>query len=148
MSQQRPTSVTVSMWLIVGVMALCGVSALLTVPFQDELLAAWRAGRPETSAVEEPAFVPVALVMFVVVAMLTAVLLMFFREGHNWSRLILIALMLILVAGMLAVLRTGPPAFFVVLCSLGIVGELVSVGFLVHKDTRAWFASEPASEPS
>jgi len=144
MSPQRPTTVTASMWLIVGVLAVCGVSALLTLPFQDELLAAWRAGRPDTSSVERPAFVPVALVMFVVVAMLTGVLLMFFREGHNWSRRILIALMLILVAGSLAVLRTGPPAFFVVLCSLGIVVEVVTVGFLLHKDTRAWFAEAPA----
>lgn len=143
MSPQRPTTVTASMWLIVGVLALSGLSALLTLPFQDELLAAWRAGRPDTSSVERPAFVPVALVMFVVVAMLTGVLLMFFREGHNWSRRILVALMLIMAAGNLAVLRTGPPSLFVVLCSLGIVAELVTVGFLLHKDTRTWFAAAP-----
>ena len=143
MSSQRPTTVTASIWLTVGVLALRGLSAVLTLVFEDELLAAWREGRNDSSSVEQPAFVPVALVMFVVVAMLAAVLLMFFREGHNWSRRILVALMLILVAGMLAVLRTGPPAFFVVLCSLGILAELVTVGFLMHKDTRAWFASEP-----
>ena len=142
MSPQRPTAVTTSMWLVVGVLVLTGVSALLTLPFQDELLAAWRAGRPDTSSVEKPAFVPVALVMYVVVALLIGTLLMFFREGHNWARRIILALMLLIVVGMIAVLRTGPPNLFVVLCGLGILIPLTTVGFLMHKDTRAWFASD------
>src|SRR3954462_10037839 len=96
MSPQRPAAVTASIWLTVGVLVLSGISAVLTLVFQDELLAAWRDGRTDSSSVKEPAFVPVALVMFVVLAMLMTVLLMFFREGHNWARRLIVALILLL----------------------------------------------------
>ena len=69
MSLQRPTTATASIWLAVGVLVLSGVSAVLTVVFRDEVLAAWRAGRDDSSSIEQPAFVPVALVMYVVVAL-------------------------------------------------------------------------------
>lgn len=147
MSQQRPAAVTASMWLVVGGLVLSGVSALLTLAFQDELLTAWRAGRSDTSSVEQPSFVPVALVMWVVVALLVTVLLMFFREGHNWSRLVLVGMVLLVAVGMVAVLRSEPPTLFVVLCALVIVVDLVTAGFLLHKDTRAWFASDAAQAP-
>jgi hypothetical protein len=150
MSSQRPMTVTASMWLTVAVLVVSGISALLTLVFEDELLTAWRRGRPDTSSVEQPAFVPVALVMFLVVAMLAAVLLMFFREGHNWARRLIVALILLLVVATVAVLRTQPPTLFVVLCALAILLDAVAVGCLLHKDTRAWFADAatvPAPRP-
>ena len=146
MSMQRPATVTASIWLTVGVLAVSGISALLTLVFEDELLAAWRDGRSDTSSVQQPAFVPVALVMFVVMAMLMTVLLMFFREGHNWSRVLIIALILLLGVATLAVLRTRPPALFMVLCSLSILLDLAAVWCLLHKDTRAWI-NAPVEEP-
>jgi drug/metabolite transporter (DMT)-like permease len=138
MSLQRPTTATASIWLAVGVLVLSGVSAVLTVVFRDEVLAAWRAGRDDSSSIEQPAFVPVALVMYVVVALLMWVLLMFFREGHNWARRSIVALFLLMGVGILAVLRTEPPTVFLVLCGLTLVVDLVAVGCLLHKDTRTW----------
>ena len=148
MSSQRPTTVTASIWLTVGVLALSGLSAVLTLVFEDELLAAWREGRNVSSSVEQPAFVPVALVMFVVVAMLAAVLLMFFREGHNWARLSIVALILLLVVATLAVVRTQPPTLFLVLCGLAVLLDLVAVGCLLHKDSRRWCAAEASETAS
>lgn len=148
MRPQRPATVTASIWLTVAVMAVSGISALLTVPYKDELISAWRAGRPDTSSVEQPAFIPVALVMFVVVAMLTAVLLMFFREGHNWARLLIISTILLLGIATLAVLRTELPTLFLVLCWGAVVLDVAAVGCLMHKDTRTWFrtgVAEPAA---
>ena len=143
MRAQRPTAVTVSIWLIVVVLVFSGVSALLTLPFEDELMSAWREGRSDTSAVERPAFVPVALVMYAVVALLVWVLTMFLRERHNWARISIIVLMLMIAVGMVGVLRSGPPTLFVVLCVIGTLLPLASVVSLLHKDTRAWCAEEP-----
>jgi drug/metabolite transporter (DMT)-like permease len=142
MSLQRPTTATASIWLAVGVLVLSGVSAVLTVVFRDEVLAAWRAGRDDSSSIEQPAFVPVALVMYVVVALLMWVLLMFFREGHNWARRSIVALFLLMGVGILAVLRTEPPTVFFVLCGLTLIVDLVAVGCLLHKDTRTWCHEE------
>jgi len=142
MSLQRPATATASIWLTVGVLALSGVSALLTVVFRDEVIAAWRAGREDSSSIEQPAFVPVALVMYVVVALLMWVLLMFFREGHNWARRAIIALCLLMCVGILAVLRTEPPTLFFLLCGLTLIVDLVAVGCLLHKDTRMWCREE------
>lgn len=142
MSAQRPTTATASIWLTIAVLVLSGISAVLTVAFRDEVLAAWRAGRDDSSSIEQPAFVPVALVMYVVVALLMWVLLMFFREGHTWARRSIIALFVLMGVGIIAVLRTEPPTLFFVLCGLTLLVDLVAIGCLVHKDTRAWCREE------
>lgn len=141
MSPQRPATVTASMWLTVGMLAVSGISALLTLVYKDELLSSWREGRDDSSSVQQPAFVAVALVMFVVVAMFVGVLLMFFRDGHNWARMLLGALVVLLVVALIGILRTQPPALFVALCVLTILLNLATLGCLLHKDTRAWFAA-------
>ncbi|GAA4366543.1 hypothetical protein [Nocardioides caricicola] len=142
MSAQRPTAATASIWLTIAVLVLSGISAVLTIAYRDEVLAAWRAGRDDSSSIEQPAFVPVALVMWAVVALLMWVLLMFFREGHNWARRSIVALFLLMAVGILAVLRTEPPTLFSVLCGLTLVATLAAVGCLVHKDTRTWCREE------
>ena len=92
MTPHRPAAVTGATWLSVAVVAMTGVTALLTLVFDDELVDAWAAGRTASSAVEPPAFVPVAVTMFVVVALLSVVLIAFLREGHEWARIVLSAL--------------------------------------------------------
>jgi L-lactate permease len=74
----------------------------------------------------------------VVVALLAFVLLMFFREGHNWARILLTALVGVLVVGTLASLRTGPPAVFVVAALVSIIVDAAALVMLWHKDTRAY----------
>ena len=142
MRPQRPGAVTGAMWLLVGVVAMSGAIALLTAIFRGQLVDSWAEGRTDLGSVEPPSFVPVAVTMFVVVALLVGVLLMFFREGHNWARIVLSGLVAILVLGTLAGLRTGPPPFFVVVCLLAIALDVAAFVMLWHKDTRAYVGDD------
>ncbi len=143
MSQQRPASVTWTVWAVVGLMVLTGVIAVLTLVLRDELVDAWRSGKDDASSVQTPAFVPVALVMFLVVASLAFVLLEFFRARHGWARVALTVLALVLLAGMLSMLRIGPPFVFSLLAVLTIVLDAVVVVLLWHRDTTAYLLADP-----
>lgn len=138
MAPQRPGSVTGAIWILTGVLAVTGVTALLTLVLHDELVDAWAAGRSDAGSVEPPAFVPVALTMFVVVALLTTVLMVFFTQGHNWARVLLSAIVVLLALATVATLRTDPPVLFVVLSCVSLVGDLAAFLWLWRRDSRAW----------
>src|SRR4051812_33604948 len=138
MTPQRPAVVTGATWLAVAVVAMAGVTALMTVVFEDELVRAWAADRSDAGAVEPPAFVPVAITMFVVVALLAVVLISFFREGHNWARILLSAVLVLVGIATFAILRTNPPALFLVVAVVSLLVDLAAVVALWHKDTRAF----------
>jgi hypothetical protein len=167
MSRQQPGSVTNAIRLLMGLVALSGLTVLLTILLRDDLVRSWADGNEaareilqqggldalDQSSIHVPAFVPVAVVMFVVFALLVGVLVMFFRDGHDWARLSLGALVLFTAVGWLAWLRTGPPAPFVVISVLSIVLDLVLLVFLWHRDTSAfirgaWLAAHPESAES
>lgn len=143
MGSERPAAVVGAIWLVVAVVAMAGLNALLTAVFKSELIDAWAAGRSDEGSVEPPAFVPVAVTMFVVVALLSVVLLSLFREGHNWARLVLSAVVALVAVGTLAILRTEPPALFflVAVASLGV--DLAALVALWRRDTRAFCARRP-----
>lgn len=143
MAPDRPVAVTGAIWLSVAVVAMTGVTAVLTVLREDELVDAWAEGRPETSAVEAPAFVPVAVTMFVVVALLAVVLVAFLRHGHEWARIVMSAVVVLVAIATLAILRTSPPVLFVVLAALSLAVDLAAVVTLWHRDTRAFCRSGP-----
>lgn len=143
MGPQRSTVVVGASWLAIGAIAMTGVIALLTFVFENELIDAWAADRSDAGAVEPPAFVPVAVTMFVVVALLAAVLVAFFREGHEWARVLLSALMVLIAASTIAILRSDPPMLFLVVAIVSLVIDLAATAALWHKDTRV-FCSEPA----
>ena len=138
MSPQRPASVTGAIWLLLGLVAWSGVTALLTAVFRDELVDAWAAGRADAGAVEPPAFVPVAVVLFVVFALLVLVLLVFLRDGHRWARGSLTAVEVLMAVATLAGLRTDPPALFLALSLVSLVLDVAAVIFLWHRDTTAY----------
>jgi O-antigen/teichoic acid export membrane protein len=138
MTPQRPAMVTGAIWLAAGVIAAAGLTALMTVVFEDELVRAWAADRSDSGAVEPPAFVPVAVTMFVVVALLAVVLISFFRDGHNWARVVLSAVVALVGVATLAILRTNPPALFLAVAVVSLVVDLAAVGALWHPDTRAF----------
>src|SRR4051794_14961721 len=140
MPPQRPGSVTGAVWLLLAVVAMSGVTALLTLVLEQDMIDAWAAGRSDAGSVEPPAFVPVAITMFVVVASLAAVLIVFFVQGHNWARVLLTALVALMAVATVAGLRTGPAAFFYVLAAASLVVDVVAIAFLWHRDTRAWTA--------
>ena len=88
--------------------------------------------------VHVPAFVPVALVFFVVVALLIWVLAAFLRGGYGWARLSLTVTLFFLAVGTVAGLRTGAPAMFMVLSVASFPLEAAAVVLLWHKDTSAY----------
>jgi hypothetical protein len=139
MSRQRPRSVRGATWVLLGLVLLSGLTALLTVLMRDELVSSWSSGHPDVSGeVKPPAFVPVALVLFVVFALLAGVLAMFLRSGHHWARLSLTALVAFMAVASLAGLRSGPPTVFVVLTLASVVLDAALLFFLWHRDTGSF----------
>jgi hypothetical protein len=141
MSPQRPGSVTGAIWLLAVVVMMSGLTALLTLVFRDDLVESWASDRSDLGSVEPPAFVPVAITMFVVVGLLAVVLILFFYQGHNWARVLLTALVVLMGVATLASLRANPPALFLVLSLVSLVVDLAAVACLWHKDTRAYTGS-------
>jgi hypothetical protein len=138
MSRQLPGSVTKAIWVLLGLVVLSGLSALLTVVLRDELVSSWASGRSDTSTVKPPEFVPVAIVLFVVFALLAGVLSVFLRGGHNWARLSLTGLVAFMGLATLAGLRTNPPTLFLALSVVSVLLDLALLFFLWHRDTNAF----------
>ena len=147
MSQVRPTSVAVAVWLTWALVALSGVIALLSLVFKSELTDAWASGRVDSGSVKPPAIVPVVVVMLIVVALLALVLMEFFRSRHGWARAALTVTIVLMALSTLATLRIGPPTLFVVLSVVGLVLQAGVVGALWHRDTSA-FLRESVIEPA
>jgi hypothetical protein len=145
MSPQRPRAATAAIWLTVGVMVINGVTALLTLVLEQQLVDDWASERTDASAVEPPAFAPVAITMFVVVAVLTLVLLMFFREGHEWSRILLSAISVLLAVATIAALRSTPPAVFLLLSAISLVVDVAAAITLWHPETRTFTRRTPVA---
>jgi len=138
--------------LLMAIVVLGAVATLLIVLLRDQLIRSWAEGRPDmrrvlrtggldavkNGEVHVPAFVPVALVLFVVVAGLILVLTAFLRGGYNWARIALTLTLFFLAVGTIAGLRTGAPATFMVLSVISFPLEAAAVFFLWHKDTSAY----------
>jgi len=137
MGGQRPTAVLVATWAAVGSASLTALTALLTLVLHGQLVDAWSRGRSDISAVQPPAFTPVAVTMSVVLAVLVGVLLAFFRGGYGWARVVLSVVVLLIGVAAGAVLRTDPPAPFLVVAVASILVALVGVVALWHPDTVA-----------
>jgi len=135
---QQPPSVTLAVRLVVGLVVLGAAVTVLTAVQRDELIAAWSVGHPADSAIQPPAFVPVAIVLYVVLAGLILVLVPFLRTAHNWARWCLVAMVVMIALSTLACLRTDPPVLFVI-CSLASLPlDAAILYFLVHRDTSAF----------
>ena len=143
MGRQRPASVTNALraqWTLVGVGA---VGTLLTVLLRDDLLEDWAASRGGLDAVEQsgiatPAFVPVAVVTFIVFALLAWVLAVLFREGHGWARWSLLLLAGGCLFAAFVTYRADPPGTFLLLGAVSALLDLVLIRFLVHPDSGDW----------
>lgn len=152
----RPSSVTHAIRMHWGLVLLGLLTSVLTVVLRDDLLRSWAEGRPDLRRVLEtqglqaikdgevrpPAFVPVAIVLFVVVALLIWMLLVFFANGYHWARLSLTALLFFAAVSTVAGIRTDPPAVFVVLSVASMVLEVVAVAYLWHPDTNRFLRGD------
>ncbi len=149
---QEPTSVRRAIQLLWSLIVLGAVTTLLTVVLHESLLRAWALDHPtargiyldgglpalEEGSIRPPAFVPVAVVLFVVVAVLLWVLLVFLRSGDRWARLAIVALVVFLGVATVGALRTGPPTIFVAIAAVSLVLDALLVLLLLHPDTGAF----------
>lgn len=147
---ERPGSVTYAIRMHVGLIVIAAVSALLTIFLNDTLIRSWAEGRPDMrrvletqgleaikdGAVRPPAFIAPSLTLFVVIALLLWMLLLFFANGNGWARLALTALLFFAAVATIAAIRTAPPAIFVVLMIASMVVEVIAVAYLWHPDTN------------
>lgn len=152
MTGQPPTTVTRATQALGALLALGVVAAVLSVLLEDQLIRSWaednasvrktlRAGGLDAvkdSSVHIPAFAPVAVVLFIVVAGLALVLAAFLRARHSWARTCLAVLLVFTALGTVAGLQTAPPAVFVVLAIASLVVEAVLLVFLFHPETTAY----------
>jgi len=152
MSDQQPASLVWAQRALWAIVALGLVTTVLMVVLRDELIRTWAEGRRDlrrvlntqgldgvkNGEVHVPAFVPVAVVMFVVMALLIWVLVMFVRSGYGWARMSLTFTLVFLAIGTIGALRTGAPAVFMVLSVASFPLEAVAIYFLWHKDTSAY----------
>jgi hypothetical protein len=134
MGRQRPGSVTSAIRAQLALVGVGALTTLLTVVQRDELVRIWSSRHP--TGIDPPAFVPVAVVLFITFALLAGVLVVFFRGGHGSARVSLTVLAGFFLLAMIAVLRLDPPGLFVVLAVVSALLDLVLVYFLWHRDTN------------
>jgi len=142
---QHPTSVLRATQLLLGLLVAGLVVTVLVVVLRDDLDEAWSAGHPADSAIQPLEFVPVAIVLYVVVALLMLVLIPFFRHGANWARHSLAAMVLVIVLSTVAVLRTDPPTVFVVMSIASLVLDALILLYLWRPETSRYMHEEPTS---
>jgi hypothetical protein len=147
-------------WVLVGVM---GLTVVLMAVFDDDLVGAWaehhegarqafeRGGRLELerAGFAPPSFLPVALTMFVVGAMIVWVLAVVLRHGYRWGQLGLFATVLGCGYASIALgFVLAPPPVFVVVAVVSLLVEGVTVVCLWHPDTRAYVRGPWVGGPS
>ena len=146
MGRQRPVSVSRALWAQGTLVLVCAMAVLATFLLDDELVRLWteRAGRGGVD--NPPSFGPVALVAFVVYALLAWVLSALFRDGNNWARLSLAALALFTLLLMVVVFRHDPPFVFQLLAALVVLVDLALLVFLFHPETSAYLRGAEAAQ--
>ncbi len=152
---ERPGSVTQAIRMHALLVVLGGVTAALTIFLNDALIRTWAQGRPDMArvletqglqavkdgAVRPPAFIAPSVTLWVVIALLIWMLLLFFANANSWARLTLSALLFFAAVATIAGIRTEPPAVFVVLMIASMVVEVVAVAYLWHPDTNRFLRS-------
>ena len=160
MSRQPPPSMARAIQALLGLVALGAVTVVLTVLLEDQLVTSWAEGNPSLRGtlasggldavrdgpIRPPGFVPVAIVLFLVIAGLLWVLAAFLRAGHEWARISLAVLLGLTAVATLAGIRTGPPAVFVVLAVVSLVLEVLVVVYLFRRDTTAFLRDQAVDD--
>lgn len=143
MGRQRPVSVSRALWAQGVLVLVCAVATVATFTLGDELVRTWTA---RAGVSKPPSFAPVALVAFIVYALLAWVLSALFRDGNNWARLSLGALAVFTALLMVVVFRHDPPFVFQVLAALALLVDLVLLVFLFHPETAAFLRGAEVAE--
>lgn len=149
--RQLPGSLRMTLWLLTGVVVVSGLTTVLTWVLEEDLVRSW-AERNETAreilleggydSLRDnpivPAFVPLAIVSFIVFVLFAVVLAAFLVDGHGWARPVLS--LTVLFVALVAVLSLGRhlPVLFVVLSWLSLALQAALLVCLWHKDTTAY----------
>lgn len=151
MGLQRPTSVANALRVQWALVAVSAIATLVTVLLRDTLLENWARSHGGLDAVEQsgiatPAFVPVALVTFVVYASLAWVIAVLFRGGHRWARwsLLLLALGFLFVVNV--IYRTDPPTALLVVGAPAAVLDVALIWFLLQRESGEWVRGAELAE--
>lgn len=141
-ARPMPQSVRVASALVWTIVALSGLTALLTVLLSNQMLEEWSVGKPDD--LTPPSFVPVALTMFVVLALLGWLLVVFLRHGYGWARWAIVALVIFAANVSFIGLRGDLPTLFVLLAVVALAVDVVTLVMLFHKDTSAFLRRVPS----
>ena len=131
-----PGPVRAAVILLWGLVVLCGLTMVLSIALRDDLVAAWRAGK--SAELDPPAFVPVAITMFVVIALLAWVLGVMFGNGHEWARWSIAALALLTAFTAVIGLPRDLPVVFVVVSLVTLAVDLALLAALFHPATHVF----------
>lgn len=134
----RPTSVTRAVQLLWGLVGVGLLVTILVAVYWDQLVEAWSKGHPPDTTIQEPVFVPVVIVSYIVFAGLILTLVPFLTGGHNWARHTLAGTIVFIMISTLAGLRTGPPTVFVACAAVSLAYNAVLLFYLWHKQTSAF----------
>lgn len=154
---ERPGALRLAMRLLRALLLAGAVSVLLMVLRTDDLVRAWAEGNPATrdvlreqgleavkdGSVTPPHFVPVAITLFVTLALLLGVLGVFVSNGFEWSRIGMTLVIFFSGVAGIAAIRTDPPALFtgcIVVCTALGLGLLAC---LWHPSTSAYIHADP-----
>lgn len=153
---ERPRALRACLQLHLVLLALGALTVVLTAVLRDDLVLNWARGHRSAAEILErqgldylieeqpiavPQFFPVAAVLFVVMAMLIGVLLVFFRNGHHWARVCLAVLVVMIAVATLSGIRVEPPQVFVVLSYLSLVVEVAILVTMFHPDTDRYLSA-------
>jgi hypothetical protein len=149
--RQRPASVTNAIRVQALVVLVSALGTAMVVVLRGELVRAWAEEQGGFDAVRvsqlsPPAFVPVAVVTFIVYALLVWVIGSLFGKGHRWARYALGATAVSFVFVMLVIYRASPPAPLVVLGALGVILNGVLLWLLASRDTAAFIRGAMLAE--
>jgi len=151
MGRQRPASVTDAIRVQAALVVVSALGTLAVAMLRDDLVRAWAETQGGLDAVRQsqlpsPAFVPVAVVSFVVYALLVWVIGSLFGSGHRWARYALGATAVSFVFAMLVIYLAAPPAPLVVLGVVGVVLNGVLLWLLASRDTAEFIRGAQLAE--
>ena len=114
MGRQRPRSVTNAIRVQAALVVVSALGTAMVVVLREDLVREWAQSQGGLDAVRQsqldaPAFVPVAVVSFIVYALLVWVIGSLFGKGHGWARYALGATAVSFVFTMLVIYRADPP---------------------------------------
>jgi len=151
MGRQRPGSVTNAIRVQAVLVVVSALGTAMVVVLRDDLVRAWAETQGGLDAVRQsqlppPAFVPVAVVSFVVYALLVWVIASLFGKGHRWARYALGATSVSFVFAMLVIYRADPPAAMLVMAAVGVALNGLLLWLLASRDTAEFIRGAQLAE--